>query len=432
MALYKAGMPLLVMRSNDICFLGIMRSCRAAGVPAVAVTFTWPGAPEWMSDQSACVAEERTIANPYTDPEKAAAQFEAIACELAEQWQGRIMVVPSSDTNLMFLLDHWDQFSPYIRVMGHDAFDDSCHHVTHKADCAQLLMDSVPELVPTTIRCQNEGDISTAINNVQYPVVYKPAVKDYGQTFYRTHDGNKAIECDSPDKLATLLGEEIAAGFDLVVQEKIEFDSVYDEIPFYLYADEEHNIRMAANGIKELIEPFPFGTAIVLRFAWLPELLEHAQKVVKALRYRGILMIEFVRDAKDGRWKVVEVNPRPWLFNGFYQRLGVNYIEYLYKDLTGQLVEEPVLNVVSQEVLDADFAHIDVIEVVKKRFEDVAAPTLKDLKRTLENIKGSLTLAFLDPDDEGPGLRRIQLMAQLYGWDELATIELIKKQAQIL
>jgi hypothetical protein len=66
------------------------------------------------------------------------------------------------------------------------------------------------------------------------------------------------------------LKRELNDGFDIIVQEKVVFDTVYDEIPFYLYADANGKIRMAANGIKELIDPFPFGTAIVLRFAWLP------------------------------------------------------------------------------------------------------------------------------------------------------------------
>ena len=112
---------------------------------------------------------------------------------------------------------------------------------------------------------------------------------------------------------------------------------MHDEVPFYLYADARGEILMASNGIKEVIEPFPFGTAILLRLAWYPELLEAAKTVVNALSYRGILMIEFVRDQRDGNWKVIEVNPRHWLFNGFYAQQGLSYTATLAKDIRGEV-----------------------------------------------------------------------------------------------
>ena len=84
---------------------------------------------------------------------------------------------------------------------------------------------------------------------------------------------------------------------------------MHDEVPFYLYADARGEILMASNGIKEVIEPFPFGTAILLRLAWYPELLEAAKTVVNALGYRGILMIEFVEISVMGIGKLLKSIP---------------------------------------------------------------------------------------------------------------------------
>ncbi len=420
--------PLLVFRSNDICFLGILRSCHAANIPTVSITFDWPGAGPWHSERSAGFQRSYRIANPYTDAAQAVSDFREIARQLSEEYGRRLMVLPSSDTNMMFLLDHFEQFSAYIQLMGDRRFEGARLDVAHKSSCAQLLSAHAAELSPLTLRCQQSGDIETVVQQMRYPAVYKPAVKDYGQTFYKQHGGNKAIECGSAEELRDKLLKEMAEGFDLVVQEKIFFDSVHDEIPFYLYADAAGRVRMAANGIKEVIEPFPFGTAILLRFAWREELLALAQQVVDALSWRGILMIEFVKDKKDDRWKVIEVNTRPWLFNGFYQRLGLNYTAMLYRDWMGELPEAvgPDDRVIaSPETLSRNWVHIDALELARKWAAEEPGLTTERFFDRLGCIDGSISAAFYDPEDTGPGVARFEQLCSEMAWDASALDQLV-------
>lgn len=417
--------PLIVIRGSDICFLGIIRSCRAANIPVVAITFTWPSAPQWYSEYSDCLDERYEIANPFTDAELASDQLKSILQKLFSKWEKKLMMLPSSDTNYMFLLDYFEKFSEYICLMGDKDFAQPRYDVMHKASCSELLMSNAPEVVPKTLRCHKAEDIDFVVENMVFPAVYKPAVKDYGQTFYQKHDGNKAIEVSSAAELRVALAREIADGFDLVVQEKIFFDSVYDEIPFYLYADASGEIRMAANGIKELIEPFPYGTAIILRLAWFPELLELAKKVVNALEYRGILMIEFVKDTKDGRWKVIEVNPRHWLFNGFYQRQGINFTECLYRDMHGQLPEKAV--VPAPSVLAEKPLHVDLQAVASRWCGNRNPLDLIEFTNKLSELDGQLSSPFYDLSDINPGLQRINEMVEKYCWDKNELGQLINK-----
>ena len=37
-------------------------------------------------------------------------------------------------------------------------------------------------------------------------------------------------------------------------------------------------------------------------------------------------MIEFIRDNLSGKWQIIEVNTRPWLFNDFFRRNGLPFI----------------------------------------------------------------------------------------------------------
>lgn len=404
--------PVILMRGNDICFLGMLRSCRKAEISTVSITFTWSGAKPWYSSYSNCLEECFEITNPFSSPDEAAKQLAKVLRSLNERYGQKLLLLPSSDTNYMFVLDHWQLFADYIFLMGDESFEVPRFDVLHKGDCADLLMRGCPELVPQTFSCKERNDIPSIVARIGYPAIYKPAVKDYGQSFYANHRGSKAVECANADDLRAKLELEIEAGFELVVQEKVLFDTVHDEVPFYLYADARGEILMASNGIKEVIEPFPFGTAILLRLAWYPELLEAAKTVVNALSYRGILMIEFVRDQRDGNWKVIEVNPRHWLFNGFYAQQGLSYTATLAKDIRGEVSSS--LIVPNESVLGK--VHVDLVAWAHRAWRNEHSLRIDQYLDTLSSLQGQISDPYCLSFDHAPGQMVLESLAERFGW----------------
>jgi hypothetical protein len=43
-----------------------------------------------------------------------------------------------------------------------------------------------------------------------------------------------------------------------------------------------------------------------------PQLLEHAERILEALKWHGVAMVEFKRDTRDGVPKLLEINGRFW------------------------------------------------------------------------------------------------------------------------
>lgn len=412
--------PCVLLRSNDVLFTGLLRSLHAADAEVVPVVFDWPGSGPWYSERSRHFNNPVTIANPYQEPRRAVNDMLTLGRTLCERWGERLMVIPSSDTNLMFMLDHFTELSPFFRLMGDATFEGARHDVVDKAACSELLTSgNVPQ--PLTVPVRSETDVDTVIQSMKFPCVYKPTTKDYGQSFYRAHQGRKAVECENASALRRALPMELAQGFELVVQEHIPFDETTDEIPFYLYADESFQIRMASIAIKEHIDPPRFGTATVLRLGWMPELLEHAQAVVKALRWRGILMIEFIRDQRDGLWKVIEVNGRPWLFVDFFRRAGLPYLQLLVDDLRGQTEHWPVMQVPPPaSVLDAP-VHVDLPYACRMAFGERSAAR-GVVGQWLAQIPGRLSTPYLAPDDELPGRAQIKDLAHHWNLDGAALL----------
>jgi predicted ATP-grasp superfamily ATP-dependent carboligase len=61
--------------------------------------------------------------------------------------------------------------------------------------------------------------------------------------------------------------------------------------------------------------------------------------LIKAVGYRGIFSAEFKRDYRDNRFKILEVNTRPWWYVEFAARCGVDVCRMAYDDALGRPVE---------------------------------------------------------------------------------------------
>jgi predicted ATP-grasp superfamily ATP-dependent carboligase len=62
-----------------------------------------------------------------------------------------------------------------------------------------------------------------------------------------------------------------------------------------------------------------------------PQLLEHAERILEALKWHGVAMLEFKRDARDGVSKLLEINGRFWGSLQLAVDSGVDFPYLLYR-----------------------------------------------------------------------------------------------------
>ncbi|MDA5286438.1 ATP-grasp domain-containing protein [Streptomyces sp. Isolate_45] len=99
---------------------------------------------------------------------------------------------------------------------------------------------------------------------------------------------------------------------------------------------------LAGSGRKELSWPVRTGLTAVGR--WLPDpaVEEAGLRLADRLGYQGILDLDFRRDER-GCFRLVDFNPRPGAqFRLFTDDFGLDVVQAMYLDLTGQRVPEPV------------------------------------------------------------------------------------------
>ncbi|WP_033223802.1 hypothetical protein [Streptomyces virginiae] len=98
---------------------------------------------------------------------------------------------------------------------------------------------------------------------------------------------------------------------------------------------------LAGSGRKELSWPVRTGLTAVGR--WLPDpaVEEAGLRLAERLGYQGILDLDFRRD-ESGCFRLVDFNPRPGAqFRLFADSAGLDVVQAMYLDLTGQQVPQP-------------------------------------------------------------------------------------------
>jgi predicted ATP-grasp superfamily ATP-dependent carboligase len=171
-----------------------------------------------------------------------------------------------------------------------------------------------------------------------FPVIIKPAIKEH---FYQ-HTHAKAWRVD--DRAALLARYDEACMLlapderdEIMVQELIPGGGEAQFSFAALCHDGAVLASLAARRWRQ--HPMDFGHS-----STYVETIEQADveaagtALLGAMRYSGLAEVEFKRDGRDGRYKVLDVNARTWGWHTIGRRAGVDFPYLLWRLLHGQEV----------------------------------------------------------------------------------------------
>jgi D-aspartate ligase len=151
------------------------------------------------------------------------------------------------------------------------------------------------------------------------------------QTFLRLTGGSKAIEGD-----ARAAARRIAdAGFPAILQERVPgpFENLFS---VGLVVDRDGSLLGSFCSRKHGEYPEPFGDGLIVETVECDEdLVGQSVEILRKLGYWGICDIEFKLDQRDGRFKLLDANPRVWLWMGLGALNGVPLALHAYAIATG-------------------------------------------------------------------------------------------------
>jgi D-aspartate ligase len=165
-----------------------------------------------------------------------------------------------------------------------------------------------------------------------YPAILKPAIRREMNRFTAA----KAWRADDGPTLAARYDEAVSL-IDpslIMIQELVPGGGESQFSYAALCRDGKPVASIAARRTRQW--PMDFGRASTyVESIDAPDVEEQARALLAALRFDGIVEVEFKRDERDGRLKLLDVNPRVWGWHTLGRRAGVDFPYLLWQMVSG-------------------------------------------------------------------------------------------------
>ena len=202
---------------------------------------------------------------------------------------------------------------------------------------------------PQTIILHNAREVETIAQHLTYPLILKPVERTYWHTpeiasLLRENalSGRaKVVLCHNASEFMQAYGKIATYDDRMITQEVIPGpDGNLSYVSFYL--DRQSKPLAIFAGRKLRVLPIGFGSASYVRSFHDPDLERVTLQLLSGVRYQGLGGVEFKKDPRDGRYKLVEFNTRFGMWDGLGLRCGVDTPYIAYCD-TLHLAVEPQL-----------------------------------------------------------------------------------------
>ena len=184
-------------------------------------------------------------------------------------------------------------------------------------------------VVPSTYHADNLDSLIHISKQIQYPCIIKPR---FGYLFKKLKV--KAVKCNKEQELIKHFQRIWSITGDIIIQELVTGNEDQQfSLCSYLNEDSEPLAVFTSRKIRQ--RPIGFGLGTLVESCYVPEILESGINFLRELKYCGISEMEIKKDARDGNFKVIEVNTRPWNQIGLAIRCGINFPLIAYRNLLG-------------------------------------------------------------------------------------------------
>lgn len=177
----------------------------------------------------------------------------------------------------------------------------------------------------------HESDLDAL--DARFPVIIKPAISIHMQHAARL----KALPAANLDELRQQyhVATNLVSPDEIMVQEVIPGGGASQVSVATFCADGEILQAMTARRLRQYPIDYGLGSSFV-EAVELPELLALAERLLRHMNASGMVEVEFKQDPRDGVYKLLDINIRPWGWHTLCIACGLDlpYIQYLH--MTGQ------------------------------------------------------------------------------------------------
>jgi predicted ATP-grasp superfamily ATP-dependent carboligase/protein-tyrosine-phosphatase len=299
--------PVLILGAEPRVVVTVARSLHRCGIPVIVVGLS--------AEEPQPVSNAIRSFVRLTHHREGRDKFLADLSSLIER-ERCSMLMPSSDTGLTVVADHYEQLASLLHVgcpppaIVRQVLDkDQTLQVAQKCGIG----------IPATYAIYDRTQLETSRDQMQFPVVAKPRSKtDIGKSVF------KVRYFQSFEELAAAFATDKQFGARVVLQAYCEGVGVGISV---LMKRGEPVVMFQHRRVTEW--PYTGGVGVTaVSEALDPVLTEQAMTLLRALRWEGVAMVEFRKDLISGRAVLMEVNGRYWGTVSLAVQAGVDFPLY--------------------------------------------------------------------------------------------------------
>ncbi|HVB83069.1 MAG TPA: hypothetical protein VNE82_24360 [Candidatus Binataceae bacterium] len=173
-------------------------------------------------------------------------------------------------------------------------------------------------------------ELERSIERLRFPLIMKALYGPHADLL-----GSKAIFVSDRKSLGERFSVAMHLGVSVLLMEYIPGGD--DRLcSYYTYLDEHGNPLVHLTKRQPRRYPRNSGGSTYHVTTWVPEAAELGLRFFRHLKFRGLGNIEFKRDERDGKLKVIEVNARFTASDCLIAKSGVNLALITYNRVTGR------------------------------------------------------------------------------------------------
>ncbi|MGH6839954.1 MAG: hypothetical protein ACREDT_14390 [Methylocella sp.] len=236
------------------------------------------------------------------------------------------ILIPTDDNAAIFVAEHanelkrWFLFPDLPRELPRQLADKmSLYHL-----CRKFGIPCPEHAFPKSIEAVDEF-----IQHATFPVVVKAAAR------WRPVEGvTRTLIVQTPEELRAIYRKaQTPQSPNIFFQEYIPGDHWI----FNGYRNPETNCFLPFTGRKLRAYPPFAGTTSLGVSSTNEQLATQTESFLNAIAYSGVVDIDYCFDKRDGKYKLLDFNPRVGLnFRMFEDQAGINVVRALHLDLTGR------------------------------------------------------------------------------------------------
>ena len=363
--------------------LSIARSLGRYGVPV------WVATPPSIRLGSFSRYTQRTLPWPNEDGESQAAYLLDLAeRHQLEQW----VLFPTSDESAALLSKFHPMLSRRFRVSTPTwdvlrwAYD---KRLTYRL-AAEQQVDC-----PATFYPANEAELESA--PLDFPVILKPAT----HTVMSRFTADKAWPAGNREELLVRYREarELIPKEEIIVQERIPGGGESQFSYGALCRDGKPIASLTARRTRQYPIDFGYSSSFVETLD-VPAIEAPSQRLLSAICYTGLVEVEYKLDARDGRYKLLDINPRLWTWSTLGARAGVDFPHLLWQMMVGKPVRKRIAGSGVRWVRMSTDVPAAIQEMIRGRLS---------LESYLRSLRAPIEFALMAADDPLPGFLDLPL-----------------------